>query len=48
VLANEGEAMLAPFAISLVIMGIVAALGGFIAFAGLSGRWQRSVASAAG
>ena len=48
VLANEGEAMLAPFAISMVIMGIVAALGGFIAFAGLSGRWQRSIASAAG
>jgi hypothetical protein len=48
VLANEGKAMLAPFATSLVIMAIVAALGGFIAFAGLSGRWQRSVASAAG
>jgi len=47
VLANEGEAMLAPFAISLVIMGIVAALSGFIAFVGLSGRWQRSGASAA-
>jgi EmrB/QacA subfamily drug resistance transporter len=47
VLANEGKAMLAPFAFSLVIMGVVAALGGFIAFAGLSGKWQRSGASAA-
>ena len=46
VLATEGKAMLAPFAFSLVIMGVVAALGGFIAFAGLSGKWQRSGASA--
>jgi predicted MFS family arabinose efflux permease len=42
VLAGGGEAMLRPFATALVIMGIVAALGGAAAWFGLGGRWQRS------
>ncbi len=41
VLMGQGEALLRPFASSLVIMGIVAALGGVAAFFGLSGNWQR-------
>jgi EmrB/QacA subfamily drug resistance transporter len=42
VLAGHGQAMLRPFAIALVVMGIVAALGGVAAFIGLGGRWRRS------
>jgi EmrB/QacA subfamily drug resistance transporter len=45
VLAGSGKAMLAPFAVALVIMGIVAALGGAAAWFGLSGSWKRSTAS---
>jgi hypothetical protein len=39
--------MLAPFAIALVIMGIVAALGGVAAWFGLAGSWKRSIGLAA-
>jgi EmrB/QacA subfamily drug resistance transporter len=42
VLAGVGKAMLPPFATALIIMGIVAALGGGVAWFGLRGRWQRS------
>ena len=42
VLAGSGRAMLTPFAVALVIMGVVAALGGVAAFFGLSGKWRRS------
>ena len=42
VLAGTGEAMLAPFAIALMAMGIIAASGGAAAYFGLGGRWQRS------
>jgi predicted MFS family arabinose efflux permease len=42
VLANRGKAMLAPFAAAMVVTGIVAALGGIVAWFGLSGRWRRS------
>ena len=42
VLAGSGQAMLKPFAIALVVMGVVASLGGVAAFLGLRGRWQRS------
>jgi len=42
VLAQQGKAMLAPFAMALVAMGIVAALGGVASWFGLSGRWQRN------
>ena len=42
VLAGSGEAMLAPFAIALVVMGIIAASGGAASFFGLSGGWRRS------
>lgn len=42
VLAQHGKTMLAPFAVALVIMGIVAALGGVAAWFGLGGRWRRS------
>jgi hypothetical protein len=42
VLAGSGQAMLKPFATAMIVMGIVAALGGAAAFFGLSGRWQRS------
>jgi EmrB/QacA subfamily drug resistance transporter len=41
VLVGGGEAMLRPFAIALVVMGIVAALGGSASFFGLSGKWRR-------
>ena len=41
VLMGEGEALLKPFAKALVIMGIVAALGGIAAFLGLAGKWKR-------
>jgi predicted MFS family arabinose efflux permease len=42
VLAGRGKTMLAPFAFALVVMGIIAALGGAASYFGLSGRWQRS------
>jgi hypothetical protein len=41
VLAQRGKTMLGPFAVALVVMGIVAALGGVAAWFGLSGKWQR-------
>ena len=41
VLVGGGEAMLKPFATSLVVMGVVAALGGAASFFGLSGKWRR-------
>jgi EmrB/QacA subfamily drug resistance transporter len=47
VLARTGKTMLAPFAVALVAMGIVAALGGVAAFIGLGGRWQRSAGAPA-
>ena len=47
VLAGSGKAMLAPFATALVVMGIVAALGGAASFFGLSGPWRRSPGLAA-
>jgi MFS-type transporter involved in bile tolerance (Atg22 family) len=42
VLAGSGEAMLAPFSMALMLMGIIAASGGAAAFFGLHGGWQRS------
>ena len=42
VLAGSGEAMLAPFSMALMVMGIIAASGGAAAFFGLHGGWQRS------
>jgi EmrB/QacA subfamily drug resistance transporter len=42
VLANRGKAMLAPFAAAMVITGVVAALGGIVAWFGLSGSWRQS------
>ena len=42
VLVAKGEALLKPFAHALIIMGIVAALGGVAAFFGLAGQWRRS------
>ena len=42
VLVGQGDALLRPFATALVIMGLVAALGGFAAFFGLSGKWNRN------
>ncbi len=41
VLAAKGEALLGPFARALIIMGLVAALGGLAAFFGLRGSWRR-------
>jgi EmrB/QacA subfamily drug resistance transporter len=41
VLVGGGDAMLKPFATALLVMGIVAALGGAAAFFGLSGKWKR-------
>ena len=41
VLVGGGEAMLKPFATALVVMGVVAALGGAAAFLGLTGKWRR-------
>ena len=41
VLAAKGEALLGPFARALIIMGLVAALGGVAAFFGLRGSWRR-------
>jgi EmrB/QacA subfamily drug resistance transporter len=42
VLAGTGVSMLRPFAVALVVMGVVAALGGVAAFFGLSGKWKRN------
>jgi hypothetical protein len=44
VLAGSGKAMLGPFAVALVVMGIVAALGGVASWLGLSGAWRRTAA----
>jgi len=41
VLMGQGDALLRPFAKALVIMGVVAALGGVAAFFGLGGKWKR-------
>jgi EmrB/QacA subfamily drug resistance transporter len=41
VLMGHGDALLKPFAKALVVMGIVAALGGVAAFFGLAGTWKR-------
>jgi len=41
VLMGQGEALLKPFATAMVVMGIVAALGGVAAFFGLAGKWKR-------
>ena len=41
VLVGGGDAMLKPFATSLMVMGVVAALGGAAAFFGLAGKWRR-------
>ena len=41
VLMGQGEALLRPFAKALVVMAIVAALGGAAAFFGLAGQWKR-------
>ena len=41
VLAAKGEALLGPFARALIVMGLVAALGGVAAFFGLRGSWRR-------
>jgi EmrB/QacA subfamily drug resistance transporter len=38
VLTASGKAMLAPFAIAMIVTGIVAALGGVVSWFGLSGR----------
>jgi MFS-type transporter involved in bile tolerance (Atg22 family) len=40
VLAAKGDALLKPFGSAMIIMGIVAALGGVAAFFGLSGQWS--------
>ncbi|HZC38149.1 MAG TPA: MFS transporter, partial [Sphingomicrobium sp.] len=42
VFAGHGQAMLRPFATALVIMGVVAGLGGAASWFGLAGSWQRS------
>jgi EmrB/QacA subfamily drug resistance transporter len=47
VLAGSGPAMLRPFATALMIMGVVAALGGAAAFFGVGGGWRRSLGVAA-
>ena len=41
VLMGQGDALLKPFATAMVVMGIVAALGGVAAFIGLAGKWKR-------
>ena len=41
VLVGGGEAMLKPFATALLVMGVIAALGGAASFFGLSGKWRR-------
>jgi len=42
VLMGSGKDLLGPFAIALMAMAIVAALGGVASFFGLSGRWKRN------
>ena len=42
VLAAKGDALLHPFAIAMVVMGIVAALGGVAAYFGLTGDGRRT------
>lgn len=44
VLAQRGKTMLGPFAIALIVMGVVAALGGVVAWFGVGGQWRRSTA----
>ena len=41
VLAQHGKEMLAPFAAALVVMGVIAALGGAASWFGLSGSRRR-------
>ena len=41
VLVGGGEAMLKPFATALVVMGVIAALGGAASLFGLAGKWKR-------
>jgi EmrB/QacA subfamily drug resistance transporter len=41
VLVQQGKTMLAPFTVAMVIMGIVAALGGAASWFGVVGRWRR-------
>lgn len=41
VLVGGGEAMLEPFAQAMMVMGVVAALGGAASYFGLSGKWKR-------
>jgi len=47
VLAKHGKEMLEPFAVALIAMGIIAALGGVASWFGLSGTWQRGAAKSA-
>ena len=47
VLMKQGDTILEPFAKALVVMAIVAALGGVAAFFGLAGRWKRHEPEAA-
>ena len=42
VMAAKGDALLRPFSHALVLMAIVAALGGVAAFFGLQGNWRRA------
>ncbi len=42
VLAVGGKVMLRPFATALIIMGVIAALGGAASWFGLAGSWRRS------
>jgi EmrB/QacA subfamily drug resistance transporter len=42
VMAAKGDALLKPFSHALVLMAIVAALGGVAAFFGLQGNWGRA------
>jgi EmrB/QacA subfamily drug resistance transporter len=42
VMAAKGDALLKPFSHALVLMAIVAALGGVAAFFGLRGSWRRT------
>jgi hypothetical protein len=42
VMAAKGDALLEPFSHALVLMAIVAALGGVAAFFGLRGNWRRT------
>jgi predicted MFS family arabinose efflux permease len=45
VLAQPGKTMLGPFTVAMVIMGIVAALGGAASWFGVAGRWRRGGSS---